>query len=84
MLAQLESSLITEAGERVQAKCTDTNTHKSPVGMCVERKLIVHAELMMKIHLLLHDPPTTNCLEMFDFRLQQEQSKDVQTNMFLL
>ena len=56
MLAQLEGSLITEAGERVQTKCRDTKTHththiEESSWLSAERNPSVadmHTELMMK------------------------------------
>lgn len=53
------------------------HTQKSSL-LHVERELSVadwHAELVMKIHSLLHTPPPTNCFEMFVFRHWQEQRK---------
>lgn len=67
--------------ERVQNKCTNANTHKSPVRcVCLHRKLSVaylHAELMIKIRSPQNTPPAINSLEMFVFRHHRDKERNM-------
>lgn len=94
MLAQLEGSLITEAGERVQTKCRDTKTHththrRVQLAQCREKPQCgKHAhrtddEAMVVNPLTVARFTTTKLLGNVCFQASPGTNTKIQTNVFL-